>query len=146
MLDLYQEPEYRSPYPKLNGFRVSPLLFTTAEGDDELIDLASEIIRTYRSRPLFVTVEHFVFTRTAMMGGSRGAVEMTGAIKAIRRLYAPEIRLLTDQKPADAKLIKTNVLEDLKIKIKGDKSDDHAHMAAKHALHLALRIKKGDVL
>ncbi|QGF20320.1 hypothetical protein SEA_SIXAMA_170 [Gordonia phage Sixama] len=146
VLDLYSSTRSDSPWPKLNGYFVKTKAFLTAEGDNELIDFAFDAIRTYKNRPLYITVEHFVFTRTSMMGGSRGAIEMTGAIKAIRRLHAPEVKLFTDQKPADAKLIKNSVLEQLGIKVKGDKSTDHAHMAAKHALVLALRIKKGEIL
>lgn len=151
VLDLYSSPRSdASPWPKLSGFVVKSADFFTAEGEYELIrylDLFfSEYARGRKEIKLCITVEHFVFTRNSMYGGSRAAIEMTGVVKALRALTVPAAQLYTDQKPGDAKLISNKVLENLKIKVKGDKSDDHAHMAAKHALKMALRIKSGEVL
>ena len=134
----------------LTGYSVQKLEFTTFEGDDEFIDGMCKTLHLYakHSIPTIVVCEHFVFTRVSSMGGSRAAVEMTGALKAIIKLMSTDsrrIRLFTDQKPADAKLISNSVLEQLDIKRRGDKSTDHAQMAARHGVTAAIRIKKNKI-
>ena len=131
----------------LKNHSVNTKLFGTVDGDKDTIkffdSVATVDFESYTSDvPLVVACEHFVFTRVSMMGGSRNAVEMTGALKAIMTLKQPRAVVRTEQKPADAKLISNDILTELGIKQRGDRSTDHAQMAARHAVMMAVRISK----
>lgn len=147
LLELYADEQHGRTIPALKGHSVSTLLFGTVDGDEDTIKFFDSVAVEYFSKydktvPLLVACEHFVFTRTSMMGGSRNAVEMTGALKTVMALRQPRARVSTEQKPADAKLVSNAVLSDLGIKQRGDRSTDHAQMAARHAVMMSMRICK----
>lgn len=154
VLDLYKDPESarETHWAPLKGVRIDVKEFTTVDGEEAILDYLDDMLHRavmlHKSPVIHVTCEHFVFTRVSAMGGSRAAVEMTGALKALVRLERnrknPRVKLYFDdtQKPADAKLVDTKTLELLGIKVRGDKSTDHAHMAAKHALVKSSKIRK----
>lgn len=154
VLDLYRDDRgtLDELWPPLRGHKIVVREFCTVDGEQNIIEYLDQLLTTlprkYVRPNIYVTCEHFVFTRTSSMGGSRAAVEMTGALKALFRLQTnkrdPKVRWNYDdtQKPADAKLIDNKALTDLGIKARGDGSTDHAHMAAKHAVVKATKISK----
>ncbi|AKJ72603.1 hypothetical protein PP301_gp119 [Gordonia phage GMA2] len=124
----------------------SKLLETQHDFPSALARLREIFESLSNTRPLVVAVEHFVLTRTSTFGGAHFALEVTGVVHAFANIYTPRATLCTDQKPAEAKLISNPTLNDLGIRSRGDGSDDHAHMAAKHALLACARVRKGKLL
>ena len=147
LIELYNDDQRGQTIASLKNYSIVTKNFGTVDGDYDTItyfdNLVSHDLAYYDpSVPIVIACEHFVFTRTSSMGGSRNAVEMTGALKAICTLKLPRAVFSSEQKPGDAKLISNEVLSDLHIKQRGDRSTDHAQMAARHAVLMAIRIKK----
>ena len=140
----------KSAWPSLDGHMIVTRKLQTTHTEIDTLKAISLLLTTIRpatdNDKIVIVCEHFVFTRTSMMGGSHLALEMTGALKALKDIHTPDAYLDTVQKPSEAKLIQLETLRQLGIITKGDKSDDHAHMAARHALIGATRVKKGKIL
>lgn len=93
--------------------------------------------------PLWCVVEHFTFTQKTALGGSRGAVEVTGAVRALASANHSRVQVDTRQTPAQAKLVPLPALRELGFYARGDKQTDHALMAARHAVLAVQRVRAG---
>lgn len=152
MFDMHEKPDEKPIWGPLKGVQIAPRVLKTEHDDRNIIRAFSELLELALSEEharLNIVCEHFVFTRVSTMGGSRNAIEMTGALKAVIQMKCDEdpslaSRIYYDdtQKPADAKLVRTPMLMELGIRRRGDGTDDHAHMAARHALALAAKIRR----
>lgn len=146
MLEVHEDSKPNQWWPPLKYATVTPKLLITCHTYADTRRFVSNLLEELRSESrLVISIEHFVFTRTAMMGGSHETLLVTGAVQAFADVYTPKAQVFTDQKPADAKLISMAVLNGLAIRSPGDKSDDHAHMAARHALVTSRRIVTGKI-
>jgi hypothetical protein len=97
---------------------------------------------------MFVMIERFVFTLTTIMGGedSHAAVETFGVYKALILTQFPHFQLDTRQLPTDAwHGVSRGLLHGIGVDDKGASQTDHAHMATRHALLGAMRIRDGSV-
>jgi hypothetical protein len=93
--------------------------------------------------PLFCMVEHFTFTQKSTLGGSRAAVEITGAIKALIGMNHRLVQIDTRQTPSEAKTVSLDTLRNLQFYSRGDKQADHALMAARHTVLAVRRLRLG---
>jgi len=154
IIDVYRgegpAPDDVRTHPCLGGYGITFRGIGTWRLSDHTIigdlrEALTAVYETHETIPLCV-IEHFTLTRTGTFSPTAAAdtLSIFGMVKAMIVSDFRGMRLDTRQTPAEAKgLVSLEVLREVGAYRRGDKRDDNALMAARHAVLLTARLAKG---
>ncbi|UGQ39379.1 hypothetical protein [Rhodococcus aetherivorans] len=149
-LDDTEPPVPTATHPMIRGYALEVRAQTVLDGMGAFADGAAELLgaefedraRDVPPVPVVAAVEKFVLTRNSTLGGGHYALETTGALRAIRHLHFPALRIDVSQKSAIKSIVTDPVLRELGLKRRGDGLPDYAHDAARHAVTWVMRLRE----
>ena len=97
---------------------------------------------TGKKVPVFCVCEKFVITANSAKTGGDIALQVIGALRAVKHIHYPRLFLDVSQKSETKSAVTNPDITELGLKRRGDGLPDHAHDAARHVVKLVMRFRE----